>query len=153
MALVGRQVGLLHQRLELEGLRAVDERRSVDAAADHDLEPLGGVGDRHRVLEDGNHPVLAAGVLLVVVVHVRFGVADERRIVIELLFDHRVELGLRQAVPVLDGVAAGGDRVLETLAAEIVAPRLVPEAMRLVNQRLQNRQGIGQARTAPRRSA
>ena len=119
------------------------ERGAIDAAADHDLESLGGAGHRHGLLENGDHPVLAAGVLGVVVVHVRLGVADQRRIVVELLFRHRVELRLRQAIPVLDGVAAGGDRVLQPFAAEVVAAGLVAEAMRLVNQRLQDRQRIG----------
>lgn len=44
----------------------------------------------------------------------------------------------------LDGVAAGGDRVLEPVAAKVVAAGLVAEPMRFVNQGLQNGQGIGQ---------
>ena len=43
----------------------------------------------------------------------------------------------------LDGVAAGDDGVLLPLAAEDVAGRLLAEAMRLVDQRLQDRQRIG----------
>ena len=44
----------------------------------------------------------------------------------------------------LDGVAAGGDGVLEPLAAEVVAAGLPAESMRLVYERLQDRQRIRQ---------
>ena len=43
----------------------------------------------------------------------------------------------------LDGVAAGDDRVALSFAAVHVAARLVAEAMRLVDERLQHGQRIG----------
>ena len=104
------------------------------------------VAGRHRdgLLEDRDHPVLAAGVLVVVVVHVRLGVALQRRVVGEALRDHHVGLLLIEAEGVLDGVAAGDDGVLLPLAAVDVAAGLLAEAMRLVDQRLQHRHRIGQ---------
>ena len=51
---------------------------------------------------------------------------------------------LGQAVAVLDGVAAGSDAVLQTLATEGVAGRLLARAMGLVHQRLQHGQRIRQ---------
>src|SRR5207247_6650078 len=66
------------KRFEFERLRTMRERRAVDAAADQDLEPFGGHGPLDGLVEDWNHPVLAAGVLGVVVVHVWLGVPDQR---------------------------------------------------------------------------
>ena len=66
---------MLHQRFEIERLRAVRVGRAIGAAAHHDLHSLGGGRQLHGVLEDGNHAVFAAGVLGVVVVHVGLDVA------------------------------------------------------------------------------
>ena len=60
-----------------------------------------------------------------------------------MLGDHHIDLLLIQAKPVFDGVAAGDDGVFLALAAIDVAARLFAETMRLVNQRLQDRQRIG----------
>ena len=132
------------QPLELERLRAVREGQPSAPLPTIILSPLVAPAIRTALLEDRDHAELAAGVLGVVVVHVGLGVADEGRIVGEPLAHHRVELLLRQAVAVLDDVAAGRDRVLQPLAAEAVAGRLTAQAMRLVHERLQHRQRIGE---------
>ena len=139
----GRQLRALDQPLEIERLGAVRVGRAVDAASHHHFDARRCPGHRHRLLEDRDHAVLAACRLLVVVVHIRLGVAHQRRIVGELLRRHRVELFLSQAEAVLDRVAACGDRVLLPLAAEDVARRLLVEAMGFIDQRLQHRQRIG----------
>ena len=74
---------MLHQRLKLEPLRPVNEGRAIDSAAHHHFDALCRRRHRHGLLENRNHPVLAAGVFRVVIVHVRLGVAHERRIVIK----------------------------------------------------------------------
>ena len=112
------------------------ERRSVDAAAHHDLDALRGGRHPSGLLENGNHPVLASGAPGIVIVHVRLGVADKRGIVVQLPGDHHVDLLLIQAESVLDGVAAGDDGVLLPLPAVDVAASFVTEAMRFVDQSL-----------------
>ena len=83
------------------------KRRAVDSASDHDLDALRCGRSRHGLFKDGNHAVLAAGVLGVVVVHVRLEIADERRIEEQPLLHHLVGLLLIQSKRVLDRVAAG----------------------------------------------
>ena len=74
----GRQAAVLHQHFEVERLRSMRVGRTVGSAAHHDLHSLGGSGHGHGLLEDGDHPILAAGVLGIVIVHVRLDVALER---------------------------------------------------------------------------
>ena len=59
------------------------------------------------------------------VIDLRLHVADDRRVVVEPLGDHHVDLILRQAEAVLDRVASGDDRVALAFTAKDMAPGLL----------------------------
>ena len=109
---------------------------AVDSAAYQDFEAPGSDGHWNSLLKNWNDPELAAGVFGVVVVHGGNGVANKRWIVVKPLLHHGIGLRLGQAKRVLDGVAAGGDGVLQPIAAINVTACLMAKTMRLVNQRL-----------------
>ena len=116
--------------------------RAVYTASQHDLEPRGCGGHGAGLREDGDDAVLAAGVLRIGIVHVRLGVANDGRVVKEMLLDHHVHLRLIETEAMLDRVAAGDDRILLTFPAVHVTAGFLPQPVRLVDERLQHRQRI-----------
>ncbi len=89
----------------------MNEGRAIRSAAHHHFDSLGGGGQRHSLLKNRNDPILAAGILLIVVVNIGLGVTDEGRLEVKPLRDHHINLLLIQAKSVLDGVAAGDDGI------------------------------------------
>src|SRR6266567_1706769 len=133
-----------HQFFEVERLRTMDIGRAIGATAHHDLHARGLGSQLNGFGENGGHLVLAARRLVVVIVHIGLSVALQRRVIEQALGDHHVGLFLIQAEGVLDGVAAGDDGILLPLAAINMARGLLAEPMGLIDQRLQDRYGIGQ---------
>src|SRR5258708_18763446 len=130
------QAAVLYQHLKVERLSPMYVGFTVGSAAHHDFHSFGGGGHLNSVLKYGDHPILAAGVFGVVVVHVGFDVTLESRIVIEPLGDDHVRLFLIQPECVLDRVASRNDGVLLALASVDMAARFFSEAVSFFNYRL-----------------
>src|SRR5262245_57577827 len=116
---------------------------AVDAGTEQHGKPWSGDRELHGAFKYGDDPVLAARALLVVVVHVPRAVAREGNVIGNPLRHHLIEQGLGQPIAVLDGVATGGDGVLQTFSAEHMATRLAAALVRLVDDRRQHVQRVG----------
>src|SRR6266478_8362143 len=125
------QAGALHQPLKVESLCPMRVGRAIHSTAHHDFDSPGGGRHRRSLLKNGNNPKPAAGGLSIVVVHIRLGIANQGRIVVEPLGNHHIDLLLIQAKSVLDGVAAGDDGVFLPLAPIDMAASLLAKSMRL----------------------
>src|SRR5207249_7484461 len=142
--LSGRYTSVLDEGLEFERLRAVRKSGAIDTTADHHFQTLRLSRYGDCSFKNGDHTVLATGVFVIDIVHVRFDISGEGRLVIESLFDDHIGLFLIEVIGVLDRVAPRQDGVMFSFSAQNVASGLVSELVGFVDQRFQYGLGVHQ---------
>src|SRR6266705_1291392 len=107
------------QRRKLESVAALPPGGTLGSTTEHGYDSLGSDTHPHILLENGDYPILAAGVLGVGVLDGGLDVFENGRTVVELFLGHCVAHFLSQTLSVLDGIAGmtGGDGVLQSRAA------------------------------------